>query len=69
MERYARAQRRNDEQIIREDVFSDLIFQETVDSTVKDEVTELLDQVQLADHSTITVADNFVAEFVDSCLD
>ena len=72
MERYARAQRRNDEQKIREDVFlriSELIFQETVDSIVKEEVTEILEQVQLADHSTITVADNFVAEFVDSCLE
>jgi len=61
-----------DEQRIREDVFlgvSELIFQETVASTVKDEVTEILDQVQLADHSTITVADNFVAECSEETLD
>ena len=43
-----------DEQRIREDVFlrvSELIFQETVASTIKDEVTEILGQVQFDNHS------------------
>jgi len=70
-ERYDRAQRRSNEQRIRESVFlraAELILQETVDSTVEDEVTEILEEIELVDHSSLTVVEHFVAEFVDSCL-
>jgi len=47
---------------------TEILFQETVDSAVQDETTEILEEIKLVDHSSLTVAEDFVAEFVEQII-
>jgi len=71
LERYERAQRRNEEQIVKESVFqqtSEEICMETIHLTVKEEVMEILEEVQLVENLSVKVMEMFVLEFVKSNL-
>jgi len=70
-ERYERAQRRNEEQIVKENVFQrtgEEICMEIIHLTVKEEVMEILEGVQLVENSSVKVMEMFVLEFVKSNL-
>jgi len=57
---------------MKEDMFlriTELILQETVDSVVEDEITEILEEMELLDNSSLKIVENFIAEFIDSCLE
>jgi len=71
-ERYDRAQRREEEQRVRQSVFqrvAETILQETVDTTVESEVKEMLEEIEVINNSSVNIVEQFIVEFVDSCLE
>ena len=74
-ERYERAQRRNEEQTVKERIYqntAEVVSEEVVDLIVKEEVTKVvkqaMEEVQVVENSTVKVMERYILEFIESSL-
>ena len=74
-ERYERAQRRNEEQTVKERIYqntAEVVSEEVVHLIVKEEVTKVvkqtMEEVQVVENSTVKVMERYILEFIESSL-